>query len=164
LRPGLDHKLRLQTRNQVPRARLLGIRSKPADMVRVPVRSNDDVEFSVDGFSDVLRYIGHQIPLGMRGLLRAAEVDEHVPVARRTVVMKAQQKAITESYAVTAQGQSVRCHCHRTLSLGANGISGRIPRMCSSANFDTRRGPSKKPDSTRCFKRRAWRLGLSSPF
>ena len=96
LRPGLQHKLRLQPGDDVARPLLVRRRCETADVVLVPMRRNDDVERSAANFLD---FRGHRfhVVLGrpFRGACRS-EVDENVAIAP-VRVGETQQETVAEA-------------------------------------------------------------------
>jgi len=93
LRPGLNHHIRIELRDDLPGARA---GRKPADMIAMPVSGDDDVQLRATDLLDGLSDPQHVVLLpAAPGGRDAAEVHEHVPRALR--IVECQEEAVSET-------------------------------------------------------------------
>ncbi len=134
-RPRLDDQLGLQGTNEIAGSVALGVGGEPTDVISVAMRRHDGVQLRTDHGGDVFGDRLHQVVAGVRRLLRAPEVDEHVAIACGPLVVERQQEAITKANAVAPERQFVRwSYRHEFRSFRNAGCSGRMPLRCSRAN------------------------------
>ncbi len=106
LRPRLQHDVGLQPANHVPGRRALAVGPESVDVVPMAVRRDDRGQLPAAVPADLARDFVQQLLRRRLGPPRAAEVDQHVPLAGR--VVERQQEAVAEAHLVGADGDRAR--------------------------------------------------------